>query len=383
MRIHGLLLRALLALAAIISGVLGTAAPAMAQKDVTPATVARVRGNLDGASRPGVTFVKYREKAWFMGIDGGGSNEDLVEDSRDATSVTLTQGPRPAVGVQTGPRYVLNLANKVISGAFITKSGQGYAAVPISGTITEVSADTCRSRTASSANCVCDLRWLRPLQGAVGLGEVMDKRNKIKDPDKLAKEKADLQKDPIKVVVGPDSALYVVDHHHGARAWLEADYTAGVCQYLLQPAISPEPPQFWAQLDAQHWVHLKDKDGVAIRPDALPKTLLEMPDDPYRTLAWMVRKRDGYCRSLMTQGTAFAEFQWADWMRQRTDKLSLASVKAATDKGLWDRRKRDREAVQKPVLDEAVALAMSDAAKDLPGYRGNRAVANCNPSGGE
>lgn len=146
MRIHGLLLRALLALAAIISGVLGTAAPAMAQKDVTPATVARVRGNLDGASRPGVTFVKYREKAWFMGIDGGGSNEDLVEDSRDATSVTLTQGPRPAVGVQTGPRYVLNLTNKVISGAFITKSGQGYAAVPISGSITEVSADTCRSR---------------------------------------------------------------------------------------------------------------------------------------------------------------------------------------------------------------------------------------------
>jgi hypothetical protein len=157
----------------------------------------------------------------------------------------------------------------------------------------------------------------------------------------------------------------------------------GVCQYLLQSAISPEPPQFWAQLDAQHWVHLKDKDGVAIRPDALPKTLLEMPDDPYRTLAWMVRKRDGYCRSLMTQGTAFAEFQWADWMRQRTDKLSLTSVKAATDKGLWDRHKRDREAVQKPVLDEAVALAMSDAAKDLPGYRGNRAVANCNPSGGE
>jgi hypothetical protein len=45
-------------------------------------------------------------------------------------------------------------------------------------------------------------------------------------------------------------------------------------------------------------------------------------------------------------------------------------------------RKRDREAAQKKVLDDAVALAKSDGAKDLPGYRGDRVVANCNPSGG-
>ena len=96
----------------------------------------------------------------------------------------------------------------------------------------------------------------------------------------------------------------------------------------------------------------------------------------------MVRKRDGFCRSLMTGETAFAEFQWADWMRGQQDKLPLASVKAATDKSLWDRSKKDREAAQKRVLDDAVALAISPGAQGLPGYRANRAnITNCNSSG--
>ena len=37
----------------------------------------------------------------------------------------------------------------------------------------------------------------------------------------------------------------------------------------------------------------------------------------------------------MTGGTAFAESQSADWTRQKTDELPLASVKAATAKGLY------------------------------------------------
>jgi hypothetical protein len=48
-------------------------------------------------------------------------------------------------------------------------------------------------------------------------------------------------------------------------------------------------------------VHLENKDGGVIAPDALPTSLEQLPDGPYRSLAWMVRKKDGFCRALMQQ----------------------------------------------------------------------------------
>src|SRR5262249_27366581 len=85
----------------------------------------------------------------------------------------------------------------------------------------------CDQRTVPGVNCSCDLKSLRPLQGAVGMGEVRQKAEKIKEKPK--KEEGKLAADPIKVVRGPDGNLFVTDHHHGARAWLLAGYAAGVC----------------------------------------------------------------------------------------------------------------------------------------------------------
>jgi hypothetical protein len=77
---------------------------------------------------------------------------------------------------------------------------------------------------------------------------------------------------------------------------------------------------------------IENKDGGVIAPDALPTSLEQLPDDPYRTLAWMVRKRDGFCRALMQQ-KEFAEFIWADWMRGQNE-LPPAQVAAAPKKCL-------------------------------------------------
>ena len=38
----------------------------------------------------------------------------------------------------------------------------------------------CDPQTAPRVNCTCDLNSLRPLQGAVGMGEVQQKADKIK-----------------------------------------------------------------------------------------------------------------------------------------------------------------------------------------------------------
>ena len=209
----------------------------------------------------------------------------------------------------------------------------------------------CSPQTPNDMNCSCDLHSLRPLQGAIGMGEARDKAAKI--AKKPTKEMQDLADDPIKTVRGPDGSLFITDHHHGARAWLLAGFSHGICTIQLGP--SPDDlTAFWSELQARHLVRLADKDGNVITPDALPKMLEQMPDDPYRTLAWLVRKNDGFCRSLMQQ-KEFAEFLWADWMRRRPE-LPAAQVTAAPEK----------------MLTSALKLVESPAAADQLGYRGDK-----------
>ena len=222
------------------------------------------------------------------------------------------------------------------------------------GSALSVAADKgqrCDPHTAPGVNCTCDLKSLRPLQGAVGMGEVRQKTDKINKKPK--KEASKLAADPIKVVRGPAGQLFVTDHHHGARAWLLAGYSSGTCSIEPDPS-SDDPGKFWPRLVDLKKVHLENKDGVVITPDALPKSLEQLPDDPYRTLAWMVRKKDGFCRAFMEQ-REFAEFIWADWMRGRAE-LPAAQVAAAPDK--W--------------LKAALKLAKSPAAAGLPGYVGDK-----------
>jgi len=241
------------------------------------------------------------------------------------------------------------------------------------GTITgvyEISADnspeTCTQQTtAPGAKCTCDLRTLRPLQGAVGMEEVRKKANDIKDAIKISETdtRLDLAYDPIKIVRGPNGLLYVTDHHHGARAWLEA-HTMGTCQIQSDP-ISTDPTQFWVDLNKLNLVRLADKDGKSITTTQLQAfTLATLPDDPYRTLAWRVRKGDGFCRALMAGNKEFAEFRWADWLRKRPE-----FTPAPGPNGKWTDPKRDA----------AIALAKSTAAADmvppLPGYRGDQPLA--------
>jgi hypothetical protein len=146
--------------------------------------------------------------------------------------------------------------------------------------------------------------------------------------------------------------LFITDHHHGARAWLLAGSPSGICSIEADP-LSTDPEEFWAQLRERHKVHLVDKDGAVIMPDSLPKTLEQLPDDPYRTLAWMVRKNGGFCRELMDY-KEFAEFLWADWMRGRAE---LPAKQVAASPGM--------------MLPAALKLAKSPIAAGLQGYLGN------------
>jgi hypothetical protein len=138
--------------------------------------------------------------------------------------------------------------------------------------------------------CTCDLTELRPLQGAVGMKQVVYMERRIADQPKHEREK--LEEDPIKVVAGVGGQPFIIDHHHTAEAWLRAKTEWGakaLCKIFnsekgLPPEFNTED-QFWAALKAASLVRLKNESGVDIDASQLPKTLDAMADDPYRTLA--------------------------------------------------------------------------------------------------
>jgi hypothetical protein len=386
MRLHDRVLRRALRLraAAALSVCLWAfvEAPAAAQSVVTPENVTHVRTIAAHYDRSGPTH--WVETKWVKSGAGAGSLEpvtaDFFQDGRDASTIVLSRTePGRRIKVE------LDLARLQFTESFVTTvpDAQGQLVGGVSGiaAIAEAWAD-CPSQAATGGRCTCDLLTLRPLQGVLGLGEVAKKRKDVVEG--LAAEIDALEKDPIKIVRGLGGDYFVVDHHHGGRAFVDAGQTHGTCDILSADSpLSSDPPQFWKQLDERKWLRLADSAGNPITPDALPRTLKDLPDDPYRTLAWMVRKANGYCRALMKPAPPpFAEFLWADWMRKRPE-LPWAKVSAATAPALWTMKKSRREEAQKAVLAAALRLARGPQAQGLPGYRGKPDIADaeCNPKG--
>jgi len=204
--------------------------------------------------------------------------------------------------------------------------------------------------------CTCDLTKLSPLQGAVGMKQVIYMENRIADDPKHGRRK--LEEDPIKVVAGVGGQLFIIDHHHAAEAWLGAKTEWGanaLCKIVNSekglPAEFKTEDEFWTALKAARLVRLKNASGIDVDVSQLPKTLETMPDDPYRSLAWFVRQKGGFFKT----AREFAEFAWADWFRSKSPALEIQNLPSDPN---------DKNAT----VDEAVEMAHSSEAENLSGY---------------
>jgi len=186
---------------------------------------------------------------------------------------------------------------------------------------------------------------LRPTQMTVGMREVEEKRKAWRGLD-IKKSAGFLGRHMIPVVRGPKDRLYVVDHHHLARAL----HDEGVEEVLTSPLAdlrTLDKDEFWRFLDNRGWMHPFDADGVRQSRSELPKTVADLKDDPYRSLAGELRFAGGYAKD----ATPFSEFLWADALRRRVDSKTAQN---------------DPETA----LEEALAFAKSAAASYLPGWCG-------------
>jgi len=186
---------------------------------------------------------------------------------------------------------------------------------------------------------------LRPTQMTVGRREVDEKRRAWRD--RAEHDGAEfLGRHMIPVLLGPKDRHYVVDHHHLACA-LRAEGVANVAVNVVADLSALSKPEFWVFCDNRGWCHPFDVDGNRRTYDDIPKSLDELGDDPFRSLAGALRRAGGFAKEV----TPFAEFTWADFLRRR---ISLAAVGA------------DFAAA----ISTALQLARSPAANHLPGWCG-------------
>jgi hypothetical protein len=193
---------------------------------------------------------------------------------------------------------------------------------------------------------------MKPMQISAGMYEVQDKAKalrdmKSKDADEWLKEKS------VPFVEDYKGRKRPVDHHHEARAAWEADIDEVYAHRYFDDEMHAKlkglsKDEFYAVTRAMGLFYDRDQFGVGPHdPNHLPEDVRGLADDPYRSVAWQVRKRGGFDKTV----TPFAEFQWAQFFRSR---LKTYPTKADFEKSVV----------------EAMKLVHDPAAKDLPGYHG-------------
>jgi hypothetical protein len=190
---------------------------------------------------------------------------------------------------------------------------------------------------------------LRPTQITVGMREVNEKRRVWqKLPEKKRSEF--LGKHMIPVIIGPKERHYIIDHHHLTRALLD-EGSEHVLVVVVANLIKLDRDAFWTVLDHHGWVHPYDANGRRKSYENIPKSVSDLIDDPFRSLAGELRRAGGFAKDT----TPFSEFLWADFLRRRLNRKLV-------------------ETAFKVSLEKASKLAKSIDANYLPGW--------CGPSGG-
>ncbi|MDR3469356.1 MAG: ParB-like protein [Xanthobacteraceae bacterium] len=158
---------------------------------------------------------------------------------------------------------------------------------------------------------------LKPTQLTVGMREVREKR-KVWREHKPKKRAEVLGRHMIPVVVGPGGEHYVIDHHHLARA-LHDEGIKDVLITVVADLSLVDRALFWNAMDGHRFVHPYDAKGVRQRYDKLPKSIVGLKDDPYRSLAGELRRAGGFAKDT----TPFSEFMWADFLRRRIPRKTV------------------------------------------------------------
>lgn len=192
---------------------------------------------------------------------------------------------------------------------------------------------------------IVNINQLHPTQLMVGYQQVNEKVNQIKHL-KHKKIEEYLDKHIVPIIIGPDGKMFIIDHHHFCYAAHIANIDNVYGTIVKDWSNCASHDEFWDLMIDHHYIWLCDTDGIKLNISQyllqLPNLIKDLKDDPYRSLAGIIRKSGGYNKDL----TPFSEFHWANFFRIKIPQLKLT----------------------KETIDYALYLSKSEDAKNLPGY---------------
>lgn len=188
---------------------------------------------------------------------------------------------------------------------------------------------------------------LKPTQFAVGMLEVDEKIKEVKKYSKKQIKKY-VHDHVVPVVRSPENELYIVDRHHFLSVCLHLGIEKVFVEVIKDfHKTEMSYVEFWDWMRESRNSYPYCQFGEGPRNAIyLPNDIRGLGDDPYRSIAWFVRKAGGFENT----EKYFAEFQWANFFRSK--KL----LDSEGRKGL------------PAALKEAVRLAQTPEAEKLPGY---------------
>jgi hypothetical protein len=179
----------------------------------------------------------------------------------------------------------------------------------------------------------------------LGLDEVASRAAKIADMD-ASEIEALLNKKPFPHVLGPRRQIYIIDHHHLARALSILHISEAVLGDRLADWSDKEPKEFWAAMDAKHYCWPYDAEGNRRPYAAIPTSIVDLTDNIWRTLGRRLRGK-----AFDDHDTPYQEFMWGDYFRTF---MSRRLIELEFDLA----------------MELAEKLARLPEAQDLPGYLG-------------
>jgi hypothetical protein len=186
---------------------------------------------------------------------------------------------------------------------------------------------------------------LKPTQMTLGLDEVTSRATRIAQMS-TSEVEALLKKKPIPYVLGPGKKVYIVDHHHLARALWSLKITEAVLGEQLADWSDMETKDFWRLMETNGYCWPIDADGNRRPYAAIPASIADLTDNIWRTLGRRVRGK-----AFEDLDTPYQEFMWGDYFRTF---MSRRLIELEFDLA----------------AEVATKLARLPEAQDLPGYWG-------------
>lgn len=240
--------------------------------------------------------------------------------------------------------------------------------------------EDCGESTVKGKTCAVDAFDLRPTQLSLAVHEAICKERLLEekeDPlDYIAKHDQH-----IPIVIGPQGRKYITDHHHFVRGVTLSNLPRNskiLFAVVVENWSNMTEASFWRTMVENGYTWLGDEKGnFPLHFSALTDSIVDVPNDPYRFLAYLVRKNGAYSKSRQL----YAEFRWAKFFRS---KILLNSTDVPGEY-VQDAPYRYCDAMPyssaclpdeleqlERVLPRAIELAFSEEARELPGYRTDR-----------